>query len=131
MALTFGEMLMRHKTTLACTALLLLVALFAMGFANPAPPGPAAFSTQVTVEPIAGGFALKAQVKDVASKTVIAGAMLKLPPGEAGDTETTLETGEKVLLSATIDGANKTAVYSVTIKRGEAVLSEHSARVSL
>jgi hypothetical protein len=118
---------MKMKTTLA-GLLVLLIALILVAAASPAPT---AFSTQVSVEPITGGFALKAQVKDIASKAVVAGAMLKLPPGEAGETETTLDSGEKVLLSATIDGANKTATYSITIKRGEALLSEHSARVAL
>lgn len=119
---------MKFRTTPGACALLLLLALFALGAASPAPQ---TFSTQVSVEPVAGGFALKAQVRDLGSKEVVAGAMLKLPPGETGDTETTLETGEKILLNGTIDGTNKTATYSVTIKRGEAVLSEHTARVAL
>jgi molybdopterin-binding protein len=117
------------KTTFGIIVLLLLsVALFSAEAGNPVP---ASYSTQVTVEPVSGGFALKAQVKDISSGQVVAGAMLKLPSGEAGDTETTLETGERVVLSATIDGSSKTANYSVTIKSGETLLSEHSARVAL
>ncbi len=117
------------KTTFGIIVLLLLsVALFSAEAGNPVP---ASYSTQVTVEPVSGGFALKAQVKDISSGQVVAGAMLKLPSGEAGDTETTLETGERVVLSATIDGSSKTANYSVTVKRGETLLSEHSARVAL
>lgn len=113
-----------------CSILLLLVS-FSMLSAEAVKPAPANYSTLVSVEPMTGGFTLKAQVKDIASGQVVAGAMLKLPSGEAGDTETTLETGEKVVLRATIDGASKTADYSVTVKRGETLLSEHSAKVAL
>lgn len=70
-------------------------------------------------------------MKNIATGQVVAGAALKLPSGEAGDTETALETGETVVLSATIDGGSKTATYSVIVKRGETILSEHSAKVAL
>jgi len=117
------------KATFGIIILLLLsVALFSAEAGNPTP---ASYSTQVNVEPISGGFALKAQVKDIASGQIVAAATVKLPSGETGNTETTLETGEIVVLSATIDGTSKTADYSITVKRGETLLSEHSAKVAL
>jgi hypothetical protein len=61
---------------------------------------------------------------------ILAAPALKLPSGESGKTETTLETGETIVLSATIDGASRTAMYMVTVKRGSDLLSEHSAKVA-
>lgn len=123
-------MKLSFKTALPFVLLLLVAVAFLSAEASS--PVPASYSTQVSVEPIStAGFSLKAQVKDNATGQVVAGAMLKLPSGEAGDTETTLETGEKVTLSATIDGTSKTADYKVSVKRGETLLSEHSAKLAL
>ncbi len=93
---------------------------------------PTSYSTQVSVEPLGTtGFVLKAEVKNSATGQVVAGPALKLPAGEAGDTETTLATGETVLLTATLGGASRSANYTLTVKRGDVLLSEHSAKINL
>jgi hypothetical protein len=123
------EALMKFQRILALTIVLALpVVLMA---AQTRRPEPASYSTMVTIEPLGTGFALKAEVKDAASGEVVAGPMLKLPSGETGDTETILESGEKVLLTATIDSVSRTASYTITVKQGDRVVAEHSAKVAL
>src|SRR4051812_17330937 len=69
-----------------------------------------AYSTSVAIEPLgASGFILKAQVRDVSTGTTLAAPALKLPSAESGQTETTLQSGETIALSATIDGGSRTA----------------------
>jgi hypothetical protein len=119
-----------QKALLVVGLLALLVV--AMGAAKAGSSAPPAYSTSVAIEPLgASGFVLKAQVKDVSSGAVLAAPTLKLPSAETGKTETTLDSGETVVLSATLDGGSRTAVYAVTVRRGGRLLAEHSAKVAL
>jgi hypothetical protein len=92
-----------------------------------------AYSTEVSIQPGGEGvFVLKAKVKDLASGEVIAGPMVKMPAGETAKTESTLpDSDTMVTLSANIDAAKHSATYTITVKSGKSVVSEHSANVAL
>ena len=95
-------------------------------------PSAAAFSTLVSIEPSgANAFVLKAQIKDAESGEVLAGPMLKMPAGEAATTETELDADQNVTLTATVDGKSRTAQYTITVKKGQKVVSEHTAKITL
>ncbi len=122
---------MKLFSKLLVAAALLVLPFMLLG-AEAGDPVPTSYSTQVSVEPIGtAGFVLKAEVKNSATGQVVAAPALKLPAGEAGDAETTLATGETVLLTATLGGASRSANYTLTLKRGDVLLSEHSAKISL
>jgi hypothetical protein len=112
--------------------MLLLMACVALIGAAPEPK-PAAYSTEVSIQPSGEGiFLLKAKVKDLASGEVVAGPMVKMPAGETAKTESTLSGSDTVItLSANIDAAKHSATYTVTVKSGKNVVSEHSANVAL
>jgi hypothetical protein len=115
---------------LSITALL-IAALPLLGSATGAPKAPA-YGTEITIQPSgAGAFVLRAKVTDLASGQVIAGPSLKAPVGEASKTESTLEDGTIVVLSATVDNAKHSATYSVVVKKGGTVVSEHAANLAL
>jgi hypothetical protein len=77
-------------------------------------------------------FLLRAKVKDAATGEIVAGPGIKLATGQTANAETTLEDSSTVIsLRATADGAKHTANYTVTVKRGNKVISEHSASLSL
>lgn len=94
---------------------------------------PPSYGVEISIEPAgADVFLLKAKVTDLGSGRVVAGPALKMPAGQPASTETSIQaTGDVISLTASVDGATKTATYSVTAKRGTKVVSEHSARVAL
>jgi hypothetical protein len=107
---------------LSCTAMI--------GAAHTEAPTPS-YSTSVSIEPAGSGvFLLKAEVTDAAGE-VLAGPSLKMPGDDTAETTSTLKDSTVVTLSATINDASRTASYSITLKKGERVLSRHSANVVL
>jgi hypothetical protein len=121
------------KKTLAVLLPCLILLAFAAFLGAAAPEKPASYSTEVSIQPGPNNtFLLRAKVKDAATGEIVAGPGIKLPAGQAANTETTLEDSSTVVsLSATADGAKHTANYTVTVKRGNKVVSEHSATLSL
>lgn len=104
------------------------------GLLAEAPQGVGAgYGTSVTIEPSGeNAFLLKARVTDLASGAVVAGPAVKIPAGKEGQAESqNAERDEVVTLSATVDSATRTATYTLTIKRGAKVVTEHSSKVAL
>jgi hypothetical protein len=93
----------------------------------------AGYSTEVSIQPSGNNvFLVKAKIKDVASGEVLAGPMLKIPAGQTANAESTLSDSDTVVnLSANVDGAKHSATYTVTVKRGKQLVSEHSANIAL
>ena len=112
--------------------LALIVVCFVVVAAASTDPAEKGYSTEISIQPSgANVFLLRAKVKDLASGEVLAGPSLKMPAGEAANTESTLPDDTNVSLSATVDSAKHSATYSVTLKKGNRVLSSHSANVAL
>lgn len=91
------------------------------------------FGSSVSIERSGNeAYLLKAKISDLASGQVLAGPAVKIPAGQNASTETTLpDRDEVVSLSANVDAASQTATYSLVVKKGKAVVSEHTARIAL
>jgi hypothetical protein len=123
------------KLTVLALTFALTVATGGFLFAQAADPAsaPASYGTEISIEPAGENvFLLKAKVTDLASGQVVAGPALKMPAGQPVSTETTVQgTGDTFSLTASVDGATRTATYSVVAKRGGKVISEHTASIAL
>ena len=126
---------MPKSTRIITLALALALTIATGGFLlAQAPAGTVAgYGMDISIEPAGENvFLLKAKVTDLASGKVVAGPALKMPAGQPASTETSVQaTGDVISLTASVDGATRTATYSVVAKRGAKVISEHSARVAL
>lgn len=112
----------------------MLILMIYVAFVGAAPiANSSAYSTEVSIQPAGEGvFVLKAKVKDLSSGEIVAGPMVKMPAGETAKTESTLSDSDTIVtLSANIDAAKHSATYTVTVRRGKSVVSEHSASVAL
>ena len=120
------------KTVQSLLPFLLLIA-FAAVLMGAAGEKPATYSTEVAIQP--GGdniFVLKAKIKDAVSGEVLAGPTLKMPEGQTATVETTLPESDTVIsLSAKVDEGKRSASYTVTVKRGNQIVSEHTASLAL
>jgi hypothetical protein len=116
-------------------ALVLVLSVATAGFLLAQEPAsaPPSYGMEISIEPSgADAFLLKAKVTDLGSGQVVAGPALKMPAGQPVSTETSVQgTGDVISLTASVDGATKTATYSVTARRGTKVVSEHTARIAL
>ena len=121
------------KSVKAILPLLLLVAGVALVGAATEEKVTSGYSTDVSIQPGSNNvFVLKAKIKDLSTGEIVAGPMVKMPAGQTANTESTLSDSNTVVnLSANVDGAKHSATYTVTIKRGQKVVSEHSATVAL
>lgn len=121
------------RSAKAILTLVLLVACAALVGAATEEKASAGYSTDVSIQP--GGndiFVLKAKIKDISSGEIVAGPTVRMPAGQTANTESTLSDSNTVVnLSANVDGAKHSATYTVTIKRGQKVIAEHSATVAL
>jgi hypothetical protein len=120
------------KTIQSLLPFLLLIA-FAALLVGAAGEKPATYSTEVAIQPHGDNiYVLRAKVKDAVSGEVLAGPILKMPAGQTATVESTLSDSETVIsLSANVDGGKRLASYTVTVKRGHQIVSEHSANVAL
>jgi hypothetical protein len=121
------------RKMLAILSPCLILLAFAAFLGAAAPEKPASYSTEVSIQPGPNGtFLLRAKVKDAGTGEIVAGPGIKLPPGQTANAETTLDDSSTVVsLSASVDGSKHTANYTVSVKRGNKVVSEHSASLSL
>jgi hypothetical protein len=111
---------------------LLVCCLAWIGSANGSNAAPTLYSTEVSIEPAGETtFLLRAVVKDASSGEVLAGPSVKMPAGETANAESTLPEGGTVQLTATVESGKRSAKYSVVVKQGDHVLSQHSAKVAL
>jgi hypothetical protein len=120
------------KTIQSLLPFLLLIA-FAAVLVGATGEKPATYSTEVAIQPNGGNtFVLRAKVKDAVSGEVLAGPTLKMPAGQTATAETTLTDSDTVIsLSANVDGEKRSAIYTVTVKRGNQIVSEHTANIAL
>lgn len=120
------------KTTQSLLPFLLLIA-FAAVLMGAVGEKPASYSTEVAIQPNGdNAFVLRTKVKDAVSGEVLAGPTLKMPAGQTATAETTLsDSGVVISLSANVDGGKRSASYTVTVKRGNQVVSEHTANIAL
>ncbi|PYQ65393.1 MAG: hypothetical protein DMF53_05640 [Acidobacteria bacterium] len=120
------------KTTQPLLPFLLLI-VFAALLVGAAGERPATYSTEVSIQPNGDNvYVLKAKVKDAVSGEVLAGPILKMPAGQTATAESTLSDSDTVVsLSANVDGGKRLASYTITVKRGNRVVSEHTANVAL
>ena len=123
------------RTKLVFTGLLLLTAAILWTAAAPAtPPQMPAFGTDVQIAPSGkaqGGFAIRVKVTDLTSATVVAAPGLIVPAGEAAEAKSDLPDGSAVTVSAKVDSTGHMASYSIAMKKGNQVLSSHTANVNL
>jgi hypothetical protein len=94
-------------------------------------PIPSAFRTEVSVQTASAGvFVLAARVTDLDSGKVLAVPSLKVPANEEASAESTIP-GGVISFTGKIDPALHTATYSIQVKRGAKLISEHAASVAL
>lgn len=124
---------MKRLNSLTFLSLIVLAAsLSGTANGNDIAPSPPAFSTEISIEPTGSGtFLFRAIVRDAASGEALAGPSIKMAAGQTADTESTLPDGGTVNLSATIDGEKRSAAYFLAVKRGDHILSQHSAKIGL
>ena len=99
--------------------------------ALPQAPG---FATDVQIEPSGkpqGGFSIRVKVTNLSSGEVVAAPHLLVPAGENGETQSDLPDQSAVTVSAKVDATGHAATYSIALKKGESVLSSHTAKVNL
>lgn len=123
------------RTRLVLAGLLLLAAAVLWIAAAPAtPPQGPAFGTDVQIAPSGkpqGGFTIRVKVTDLTSGTVVAGPSLIVPAGETGEARSDLTDQSTLTVTAKVDSAGHEATYSIAMKKGDQVLSSHTAKVSL
>jgi hypothetical protein len=124
-----------RRTRLVLAGLLLLAAAVLWTAAAPAtPPQGSAFGTDVQIAPSGkpqGGFTIRVKVTDLISGELVAAPGLIITAGETGEAKSELPDQSTVTVSAKIDSAGHVASYSIAMKRGEQVLSRHTAKVNL
>jgi hypothetical protein len=97
-------------------------------------PRGAAFGTDVQIGPSGktqGGFSIRVKVTDLTSGNIVAAPGLLIPAGETGEAKSDLPDQSVVTVSAKVDPAGHMATYSIALRRGEQVLSSHTAKVSV
>src|SRR3954447_22551707 len=97
-------------------------------------PQAPAFATDVQVEPSGkpqGGFSIRVKVTNLSSGAVVAAPHLLVPAGETSETLSDLPDQSALAVSAKVDATGHAATYSISLKKGEKVLSSHTARVNL
>jgi hypothetical protein len=124
-----------RRTRLVLAGLLLLAAAVLWTAEAPAtPPQGSAFGTDVQIAPSGkpqGGFTIRVKVTDLISGELVAAPGLIITAGETGEAKSELPDQSTVTVSAKIDSAGHVASYSIAMKRGEQVLSRHTAKVNL
>ncbi|HWN43405.1 MAG TPA: hypothetical protein VNW71_14350 [Thermoanaerobaculia bacterium] len=94
-------------------------------------PVPSAFRTEVSIQTASAGvYVLSARVADLDSGKILAVPSLKVPANEEASAESTIP-GGVISFTGKIDPAVHSATYSIQVKRGAKVISEHSAGVAL
>ena len=123
------------RTRLVFSGLLLLAMAFLWIAAAPViSPQGAAFGTDVQIKPSGkpqGGFTIRVKVMDLASGAVVAAPGLIVPAGEASEAKSELPDQSTVTVSVKVDSAGHEASYSIAMKKGDQVLSSHTAKVNL
>jgi hypothetical protein len=92
------------------------------------------FGTDVQIEPSGkpqGGFSIRVKVTNLSSGAVVAAPHLLVPAGENSETQSDLPDQSAVTVSAKVDASGHAATYSVALKKGDRILSSHTAKVSL
>jgi hypothetical protein len=95
---------------------------------------PAAFGTEVQIEPSArhpSAFSIRVKVTALGTGEVIAAPQLLLSADQNAETKSDLPDGSTATVSARVDAGGHAATYSVALKKGDQVLSSHSAKVNL
>lgn len=123
------------RTKLVFAGFLLLATTILWASAAPATPSLSpAFGTDVQISPSGksqGGFSIRVKVTDLTSGTVVAAPHLIVPAGEVGEAKSELPDQSTVTVSGKVDAAGHTASYSIAMKKGNQVLSSHTASVNL
>ena len=113
--------------TLAATALWIAAA--------PAAPAPASgFGTEVQIEPSVkapSSYSIHLKLTALGTGEVIAAPNLLVAADQTAEAKSDLPDGSTATLSARVDAGGHAATYSVALKKGDQVLSSHSAKVSL
>lgn len=121
---------MKTSSRLLVSCGILLCALVLAAFAGQEHTPPA-FRTEVSVQPAsAGAYLLSARLTDLDSGSVLAAPSVKVPANEEANAESTLP-GGSVSFTGKVDSSHHTATYTVRVKRGGKVVSEHSASVAI
>jgi len=113
--------------------LLLLAAAILLSHATLARAGQPAYGTSVSVEPAgAGAYKVQARVIDLADKTVISAATLKVAVDEPASSETVLPDGQtRVLMTVKLDSATHRATYTIEVQKAGTTLASSSASLPL
>lgn len=123
------------RTKLVFTGIFLLTATILWIAAAPVtPPHGQSFGTDVQIAPSGkaqGGFSIRVKVTDLTSGSVVAAPGLLVPAGEASEATSELPDQSVVTVSAKVDSAGHMASYSIAMKKGDQVLSSHTAKVNL
>lgn len=113
--------------------LLLLLAAILLSHPTLARAGQPAYGTSVSVEPAgAGAYKVQAKVIDLADKTVLSGATLKVAVDEPASSETVLPDGQtRVLMTVKLDSATHRATYTIEVQKAGTTLASSSASLPL
>ncbi|MFL6294160.1 MAG: hypothetical protein ACJ759_24965 [Thermoanaerobaculia bacterium] len=116
------------RLLVSCGILLSALALAAFSGKEPIP---SAFRTEVSIQTASAGvYVLSARVTDLDTGTVLAAPSLKVPANEDANAESTVP-GGTISFTGKVDPTLHTATYRVEVKRGDKVVSSHSASVAL
>ena len=103
--------------------------------AAPVTPVPAAgFGTEVQIEPSAktqGGFSIRVKLTALGTGEVLAAPHLLVSAEQTAEANSDLPDGTTATFSARVDAGGHGATYLVALKKGDQVLSSHSAKVNL
>lgn len=123
------------RTKLVLAGFLLLATTVLWAAAAPATPSQgSALGTDVQIAPSGkpqGGFSIRVKVTDLTSGAVLAAPHLIIPAGEASEAKSELPDQSTVTVSVQVDSTGHTANYSIAMKKGDQVLSSHTANVNL
>jgi hypothetical protein len=123
------------RARLLLVAILTLAATTVWIAAAPASPVPASgFGTEVRIEPSAktqNSFLIRMKLTALGTGEVIAAPNLLVAADQTAEAKSDLPDGSTATLSARVDAGGHAATYSVALKKGDQVLSSHSAKVSL
>ncbi len=122
---------MKTFLRLLVSCAILLSALALAAFAGQEGTPPSAFRTEISIQTASAGvYVLSARVTDLDSANVLAVPSLKVPANEEASAETTIP-GGVISFTGKVDPAVHIATYTLQVKRGAKVISEHTASVAL
>lgn len=125
---------MKHARLLLASILTLAATTVWIAAAPATSVQPAGFGTEVQIEPSAktpSSFSIRVKLTALGTGEVIAAPQLLVSTDQTAEVKSDLPDGTTATFSARVAAGGHAATYSVALKKGEQVLSSHSAKVDL